>query len=67
MDDYRAIYAKMDDLDEYYSWLEEELEEQQAMDWVPIDRTNMYCTFMNRAGEVRTIGAQYVDACFEGE
>ena len=66
-EDYRATYAQLDDIDTFFDAIENELEMDALAEWVCIDHSNWSCTFMNRAGEVRIIGAQYIDSCFEGE
>ena len=66
-EDYRATYAQLDDMDTYFDALEEELEMDKLAEWICVDHSNWSCTFMNRAGEVRIVGAQYIDSCFEGE
>ena len=66
-EDYRATYAQLDDIDTFFDAIEDELEMDALAEWVCIDHSNWSCTFMNRAGEVRIIGAQYIDSCFEGE
>lgn len=66
-EDYRATYAQLDDIDTFFDNIENELEMDALAEWVCIDHSNWSCTFMNRAGEVRIIGAQYIDSCFEGE
>lgn len=66
-EDYRATYAQLDDIDTFFDAIENELEMDMLAEWVCIDHSNWSCTFMNRAGEVRIIGAQYIDSCFEGE
>ena len=66
-EDYRATYAQLDDIDTFFDSIENELEMDTLAEWVCIDHSNWSCTFMNRAGEVRVIGAQYIDSCFEGE
>ena len=66
-EDYRATYAQLDDMDTFFDSIENELEMDALAEWVCIDHSNWSCTFMNRAGEVRIIGAQYIDSCFEGE
>ena len=66
-EDYRAAYAQLDDIDTFFDAIEDELEMDALAEWVCIDHSNWSCTFMNRAGEVRIIGAQYIDSCFEGE
>ena len=66
-EDYRATYAQLDDMDTFFDAIEDELEMDALAEWVCIDHSNWSCTFMNRSGEVRIIGAQYIDSCFEGE
>ena len=66
-EDYRATYAQLDDIDTFFDAIEDELEMDALAEWVCIDHNNWSCTFMNRSGEVRIIGAQYIDSCFEGE
>lgn len=66
-EDYRATYAQLDDIDTFFDSIENELEMDALAEWVCVDHSNWSCTFMNRAGEVRVIGAQYIDSCFEGE
>mgnify|MGYP003467394326 CR=1 FL=1 len=70
--EFQEYWNTMDPADqEYWDKLMDDMEREQleheAEEWVAIDRSNIYCTFMNRNGEVRTIGAQYIDDCFKGE
>lgn len=70
--EFQEYWNAMDPADqEYWDKLMDDMEKEQleheAEEWVSIDRSNIYCTFMNRNGEVRTIGAQYIDDCFKGE
>jgi hypothetical protein len=67
MDDYRKVFAELEDIDAYFDKIEDELEMDKLAEWICVDRTNWSCTFMNRTGEVRCIGSQYIDDCFGGE
>ena len=64
MEDYRAIFAELDDIDAWADQLEEELKMVKNAEWICVEHSNILCVFMNRDGEVRTIGAQYIDECF---
>lgn len=70
-DDYREILAELDSIDALLEDLEADLakekEENEGDKWVCIDHSNLYCIFMNGAGEERCIGAQYIDECFGGK
>lgn len=66
MDDYRQLYAELAEMDAYFDALEEELELEKVSEWICVDRTNWSCTFVNRSGETRCIGAQYIDECYGG-
>lgn len=66
-EDYRAIMAELDAIDALCDQYLEQAEEAQAENWIAVDKTNMSCVFMNRSGEVRVIGAAYINSLFEGE
>ena len=65
-DDYRKILAELDNMDAMLNELEADLEEEncEGNKWVCVDHSNLYCIFMNSAGEERCIGAQYIEDCF---
>lgn len=71
MDDYREILSELDDIDPLLEQMEQDLEsiiEPEFPDelWVCMDHSNMYCTFVNSVGSVRSIGAQYIEEAMEG-
>lgn len=68
-DDYREILAELDNMDALLNELEANLEKEAEQEdegdkWVCIDHSNLYCIFINRQGEERCIGAQYIEDCF---
>lgn len=73
MDDYREILSELDDIDSLLEQMEQDLEsiiepeENEGDKWVCIDHSNLYCIFINKRGEERCIGAQYIDECFKEE
>lgn len=64
-DDYRKILAELDDIDAILENIEVDAEEDEGNKWVCIDHSNLYCIFINRKGEERCIGAQYIEDCFK--
>ena len=63
--DYRELLEECSMLDEYYEQLENELEMEKLMNWTMLYRDNMQITYINYEGEVRTIGAPYIDKMFK--
>ena len=69
-EDYREILAELDNLDELLEMVDEAIDmtvndSNPGDAWVCIDHSNLCCTFANCFGEIRCIGAQYIDACFD--
>ncbi|MBQ6907789.1 MAG: hypothetical protein IJQ28_05370 [Clostridia bacterium] len=65
MDDYREILQELDEIDKMCDSLADLLEEEHAENWIVVDKTNMSCVLMNPYGEVRVIGAAYINNAFE--
>lgn len=55
------------DLIDYLEAVESQAEEEEAQQWIVIDRTDAGCLLANSRGEVRAIGAAYIDRIFGEE
>lgn len=62
--DYRQDLADCQALDDYYESLECDLDLERAASWTVLHRDRMHITFIDYNGEVRTIGAPYIDKAF---
>lgn len=63
--DYRELLEECSMFDEYYEQLENELEMEKTMNWTLLYSDKMQSTFISYDGEVRTIGAPYIDKVFQ--
>lgn len=66
-EEYQQLLLELEEMDKLVEELLEQEEEDKAEKWVAIDRTDMSCVFMNPKGEVRTIGAAYINNLFKEE
>lgn len=66
-EEYQQLLLELDEIDTLIEEMLDQEEEEKAEKWVAIDRTNMSCVFMNPHGEVRTIGAAYINNLFKEE
>lgn len=66
-EEYQQLLLELEEIDTLIEDMLDQEEEEKAEKWVAIDRTNMSCVFMNPKGEVRTIGAAYINNLFEEE
>lgn len=66
-DEYDQLLLELEEIDALIEDMLDKEEEEKAEKWVAVERTNMSCTFMNPKGEVRTVGAAYINDLFEKE
>lgn len=62
--DYREVLKDCEELDDYYEDLMATLDEEQAASWTLLQRDKMQATFISYDGEIRVVGAPYIDKMF---
>lgn len=62
--DYRELLDECSQMDEYYEQLQLDLEIEQIASWTLLHRDRMQATYINYDGNIRTIGAPYIDKMF---
>ena len=66
-EEYQQLLLELDEIDTLIEEMLDKEEEEKAEKWIAIDKTAMSCVFMNPHGEVRTIGAAYINNLFKKE
>lgn len=66
---YQEYLGELAQADEYFDNVLAELDEKQEEDkvksWTMLYKNDMYATFINYQGNMRCIGAPYINDCFE--
>lgn len=63
--DYRIDLAELAAADELYNNLMEEFELEKINSWTPIHWDSNVCVYMDATGNIRTIGAPYINSQFK--
>lgn len=66
---YQEYLGELAQADEYFdnvlAELDEQQEEEKIKSWTMLYKNDMYATFINYQGNMRCIGAPYIDDCFD--